>query len=158
MLGFLKRLGERREGEAQDLLVIAAVRGKAERAGDNQDQPYYELPGLDTIYLEDSYVLGVQESETALRFDLDAVLTENHSKYSPPKKDEYYCFLRVTLVFPGLRRVEWVKRTMRPYGDATGEVDYGNIHTFIWDGTQYDLEGDWGRVRIESDRPLLTER
>ena len=63
-------------------------------------RPYPELPGLE--------VLGVHKGTSEVRFELDAVLTEDHPNWSAPKPNEQYAYLRVDLVFPNPRRIEWV--------------------------------------------------
>lgn len=120
-------------------------------------RPYPELPGLEALYLEDSHVLGVREAPCEVRFELEAVLTEHHLKWSPPKPGEQYAYLRVDLVFPNPRRIEWLEKAMRPITGPSGEVDYGNIDTFEWQTRFYDLQGEWGHVRIESDAPVVVE-
>jgi hypothetical protein len=120
-------------------------------------RPYPELPGLEALYLEDSYVLGVHENASEVRFELDAVLTQDHPKWSQPPPDQQYAYLRVDLVFPNARRIEWVERAMRPVSDPAGGSEYGNIDSFEWPTNYYDLLGEWGHVRIESDPPLLVE-
>jgi hypothetical protein len=51
---------------------------------------YSELPGLDGVYLEDSFVLGIEETSNQLVFDLDAVLTPSHPSYAPPNRGESF--------------------------------------------------------------------
>lgn len=117
---------------------------------------YEHLPGLEHLYLEDSWVLGVFEEPDELRFDVEAVLTEQHPDWHPPKPGEQYAYKRLALVFRRPREVVWLERmTGRPAVDATGEVDYGAFDVFTWDGSQFDLEGDWGYVRVEGDPPLV---
>jgi hypothetical protein len=115
------------------------------------------VPALKDIYLEDSYVLAIHERPEELRFDLDAVLTETHPRWTKPQADEQYAYLRMSLVFARPRRVEWVRKSVREFRDATGEIDYGNIDSLRWDGTAYELAGDWGHVRVESDAPTVVE-
>jgi hypothetical protein len=93
---------------------------------------YPEWPGLEAVYLDDSWVLGIHESESALRFELEAVLSEDHPQWSPPKPGEQYAYLRLDLVFANPRRVEWIERRMNPIFGPDGEVDYGNIDSFLW--------------------------
>ena len=69
------------------------------------------VPALKDIYLEDSYVLAVHESPDELRFDLDAVLTETHPRWTKPQPDEQYAYLRISLVFARPRRVEWARKS-----------------------------------------------
>ena len=51
---------------------------------------YSELPGLDGVYLEDSFVLGIGETSDELVFDLDALLTPSHPSYAPPNRGERF--------------------------------------------------------------------
>jgi hypothetical protein len=54
--------------------------------------------------------------------------------------------------------VDWVEKSMTPFRDAGGEIDYGNIDSFEWQPSFYDLGGDWGHLPIESDEPVVVER
>lgn len=111
-------------------------------------RPYHELPGLGGVYLEDSYVLDIVESDGALRFDLDVALTEAHPDYQPSAAGEARCYRRGSLMFTGYRDLVWHDRTDATYTDAAGETDHGNIDTFTHDGDTYRLTGDWGAVTV----------
>jgi len=37
---------------------------------------------------------------------------------------------------------------MRPFHDATGEVDYGSINVWSLDGDISYIEGDWGELEV----------
>jgi hypothetical protein len=119
---------------------------------------YEEIAGLEDVRLEDSWVLGVYESDASLSFDLETVLTERHPEWEPPKPGEMYCYRRTALIFPNVRGVEWVERGTRPATDATGEEDWGHIDTFTAEDGRYELTGDWGRVRFSSETPQLRAR
>ena len=97
---------------------------------------YAQIAGLENVYLEDSWVLGVHESDGGLSFDLEAVLTEGHPQWNQPKPGEVYCYRRLALIFPSVRGVEWIERGTRPATDATGEQDWGHIDTFVGDGSE----------------------
>jgi hypothetical protein len=120
--------------------------------------PYHQLPGLQSVYLEDSYVTEIVETPDRLAFDLDAVLTEDHPLYQAPAPGEQYCYRPAQLIFPNVRRVSWLEHHLRPSTDAAGEVDYGNIDVFYKDDDTYHLEGDWGTVEVVSDPPVLVVR
>jgi hypothetical protein len=81
---------------------------------------YADLPGLEYLYLEDSYALGIAHEPGELRIDLEAVLTEQHPRYRPPKSDEQYCYMRLAISFPQPRSVTWIRRDMKPLTDSTG--------------------------------------
>jgi len=118
--------------------------------------PYSTLPGLTSVYLEDSYVLGLEELADTVRLELDVVLLPAHPLYRPPGPGDQYCMRRGTLLFPGARAVRLTRSGAPPAADATGELDYGNIDGFekLADRT-YRLFGEWGHLELESDPPLL---
>jgi hypothetical protein len=118
-------------------------------------KPYHDLPGFENVYLEDSWVLAVTDDTDELRLRLEIVLTEQHPRWAPPKPDEVYSYASASLVFMNPRHLEWTRRAGPPASDASGGSDWGNIDSFTWDGSRYELEGDWGAVIVEGDRPQL---
>jgi len=44
--------------------------------------------------------------------------------------------------------IEWLDRSFIGFIDSTGDLDYGNIDSFVSDDGAYFLYGDWGRVII----------
>jgi hypothetical protein len=119
---------------------------------------YETIPGLEHLYLEDSWVLGVFESTAGLSFDLEVVLTEQHPQWHPARPDEVHAYRRVSLTFPSVRTIEWLQRGSAPATDATGEQDWGHIDWFVVDNDVYELEGDWGHVRVVSEPPQIHDR
>jgi len=110
--------------------------------------PYFELPGFEHLYLEDSYVLGLEEPADELVFLMEFVLTETNPVYQPPRPDEQYCYRKGRIRFDGIKAVEWLRRDFKPGTDADGCVDYGNIDVFLSYDNVFELEGNWGEVRI----------
>jgi hypothetical protein len=110
--------------------------------------PYFELPGFQHLYLEDGYVLGLEESADELVFLVEFVLTEAHPVYQPPRPGEQYCHRKGRIRFYGINAVEWLRRDFKPNTDRDGSIDYGNIDSFLSSGNVHDLEGEWGEVRI----------
>lgn len=117
--------------------------------------PYYQLEGLENVYLEDSYVLDIRTDPTSVEFSLCVVLTERHPLYRSPLPGEQYCYRRGLLRFRNVERIEWLEKSMMPSTDATGAVDYGNIDEFYLTDRHYYLSGDWGRLEIKSSPPSL---
>jgi len=102
---------------------------------------YSELPGLDRLYLEDSFVLAIDEAPDRLAFDLDAVLTPRHPSYIAPRPGEQHCYRRGELRFHA-PKVNWLARSQARFHDVSGAEDLGNIDVFTADGNHYYLEGD----------------
>ena len=119
--------------------------------------PYYGLPGFDEVYLEDSFVTQLIETEEEVSFLLDLVLREAHPRYTPPRPHEQYCFRPAKLTFANPRRVVWEKKDFRPATDASGAVSYGSINSMdqLDDGT-YRLVGEWGSLLIAAEPPAIT--
>jgi hypothetical protein len=57
------------------------------------------------------------------------------------------------VVFGDVTRVEWLRRSGRHYTDASGEEDLGNIDSLTVESDTFDVEGDWGEVRISGAQP-----
>jgi hypothetical protein len=115
---------------------------------------YDELPGLEGLYLEDSFVREIVETEDFTRFTILAALTPGHPAYDDQVPTEAHCYRLVTLTFRNLRARTWRARSTERFIDADEGVDYGNIDRFTAgkDGV-YRLEGDWGSVEVRSDAP-----
>lgn len=105
---------------------------------------------LGDFYLEDSWVLDVNETPGSLSFRVDAVLTEGNPRYHPPYPNEQYCYAHVRIIFAEASAVNWIEYRMRPSTDITGEVDYGHIDSLVYNEDHYELEGDWGMVHVYS--------
>jgi hypothetical protein len=117
---------------------------------------YDQLPGLEGIYLEDSFVREIVETEDYTSFTLIAALSPDHPAYEEPAPKEAHRYRVAVLTFPSVRARTWHIRTTERFTDADGAVDYGNIDRFTAGGDGvYRLEGEWGRVEIRSGPPEL---
>lgn len=114
---------------------------------------YETLPTLAGVYLEDSYVLSIEEDPHSLTFRLEAVLTPEHPLYRDPRPGEQYCYAKATLTFAPASQIEWISRTGASYRDADDEEDQGNIDYLESEPGGYHLGGDWGEVRVLSSHP-----
>lgn len=111
---------------------------------------YYLWDNFKNIYLEDSFVLGIEESNAQISFFVEMVLTEKHPMYSPPNEDEEYCYKKGKIIFYEPKFVKWIKKNTQPFTDADESEDYGNIDFFELSSEGYHLLGDWGEVVINS--------
>lgn len=116
------------------------------------------MPGLEHLYLEDSCLLAVHEVGGELRLDVEAVITEQHPRYTAPKPDEAYSYLRIAIVFREPRSVDWSERSMKPITDPVGETDYGNIDSLTFDGDRYQITGEWGHIVIHGPAPVVIDQ
>lgn len=116
---------------------------------------YYEWVEFKDVFLEDSFVVDIRESVAEVSFGVELVLCENHPMYRSPKIGEQYCYRKADIVFGNVCNVKWLERSNRSFIDANGTMDYGNIDVFKFLSEGYYLEGDWGRVVISSDFPIV---
>jgi hypothetical protein len=75
--------------------------------------------------------------------------------YQPPAPGNEYSYRVGRLVFSDVQRVHWIQRHLKPFEDATGQIDYGNIDTLCEIDGFYRIEGDWGGLEVVSSPPIL---
>lgn len=109
---------------------------------------YYELPGFEEIYLEDSYLVGLTIRLEEVNIHMEFVLRENHPRYKPPLVGEKYCYHEGAIRFTEHKRIELWDIINAPSIDADGEVDFGNIDVFRRLDARFYLSGDWGELYI----------
>lgn len=113
-------------------------------------KPYFEFPGFDQLYLEDSFILDVIARPGSVVFVAEIVLREEHPGYRPPRSSEKYCYRRGRITFGGVGRLTWLRGDVVPARDATGETDFGGFDEFGLDGRTYILSGDFGTLQMEA--------
>ena len=117
----------------------------------NERSDYWDWAGLGEVYLEDSFVLDIEESAGELRFRMEIVLREGHPAFKDPPALEQYCFAPGTLVFHGTKDILWSERNEVKSVDAAGESDLGNIDQLYLEEGRYHLKGDWGVVMLSAE-------
>ena len=113
---------------------------------------------MEHFAFEDSHILDVRESDQELCFEVEAVMTPDHPRWSQPKPGEVHAYLVVDVIFAQPRRIEWVEKRMKPITGPDGEIDYGNIDSFVWRPSWFEIQGEFGHVRVDADPPTVTER
>lgn len=116
---------------------------------------YPQLDGFENVYLEDSFVLGIEATPARLALDVELVLTPQHPAYHPPAPGEQNCYVRATIEFQNVRHLVWAGQGTPPAVDAAGDKDYGGIDALLWDGSVFHLEGDWGAIDVASATPAI---
>jgi hypothetical protein len=97
------------------------------------------------VYLEDSWVIGIDVHDGVARLELEAVLTEDHPAYHPRRAGEQYCYQRLVVVVTGV--TAYVPSGRPPNIDPDGSLDYDNVDAFIDVGNHlWHIEGGWGAI------------
>lgn len=81
---------------------------------------------------------------------MELVLSSDHPQVRPARSGETFDYRVGRLVFEGVDECMWSRQSLPPAIDASGEVDWGNIDALTWDDGRFDLEGDWGRMRLRA--------
>jgi hypothetical protein len=115
-------------------------------------RPYTDLPGFEALVLEESYVLAIGATPGTVTFDVELALTAEHPDYASPPADETECFRVGRVFFTDVRRLVWERQGAPAATDASGEIDFGHIDSFVWDENTFTLEGDWGRMEVSASR------
>ena len=116
---------------------------------------YSRVPGFEGLYLEDSWVLDITARPGVLEFVVELVLRESHPRYESPKAGEQYCYRRGVLRFGAVSSLRWDRQGAVPAIDTTGEQDYGSVDALGVTDHAYTVEGDFGRIAVESAPPTV---
>lgn len=112
-----------------------------------------EFAGVDLL---NSYVLSWSVVGQTLALDVDVCLKPDHPFYEPPRPAERHCIRAGTLEFAycdAMHAENVDSQEPRAVAMALGHGKITGLRR-VGDG-QYELAGPFGKVRIESDRPIL---
>lgn len=113
-----------------------------------------EFSGVDLLK---SYVLSWSLDGSALAIDIDVCLKATHPFYEPPRPSEQACIRPGTLEFPYCDTLRTAARSSStPLSDQVAQLGHGKVRSLrrVGDG-RYQLDGEFGSVYIESERPIL---
>lgn len=112
---------------------------------------YTEIAALQEVFLEESWVLGIEARPGSLIFRLDMVLTVRHPMYHSPASGEQFCYRTGVLAFLGVSSLMWSNQGAPPARDAIGQLDYDNIDHMDFEGDRYRLDGSWGEIEVVAE-------
>ncbi len=111
---------------------------------------YWNIPGFEGLYLDDSWVLSIEQSGDSLRIVIDLALSESHPEYRPPNPGEQYCYRKGSIDFEGIVALSWTGGGRPPTVDPDGEIDFGSIDGFEQHGSKYSISGDFGDIDVDA--------
>lgn len=105
------------------------------------------LPG---VILEDTWVLGWNQSGHSLRFDVEASLWPGHPNYESPKHGEWACYKHAELTFEGVTSVRGLRdvNSVPSTTDPDGSKDFGSIDALSEVEGGFLIVGDFGEVHV----------
>lgn len=117
---------------------------------------YWDIPGFEGLYLEDSWVLEIRPVEGTLTILADLVLRESHPAYRRPRPGERYCYREGLITFDDVTDLSWAERGRMPARDASGGEDLGSFDQFEVEDGSYLMAGDFGRIVVISKPPTVS--
>jgi hypothetical protein len=126
-------------------------------ADDNDVVDWRRLREFADVDIEASFVLSWQYESGTLFIDVDILLLPDHPFYEKPRPKEKICIRPAIIEFPFCEKV--LIEGVQAGEDTAATVDklgHGAIGglRLLTDGC-YEIAGQFGTVRIESERPLL---
>jgi hypothetical protein len=109
------------------------------------------------VDLTKSFVLSWEVESDALLIDIDLFLTPEHPFYETPRPREKVCIRAAVIEFPFCDRIESDHSAANTApADMAEQLETGAIRGMrrLADG-RYELDGDFGTVLIEAERPIL---
>lgn len=92
----------------------------------------------------------VQAAPGVLVFKVDLTFAASHPELRSPQAGEMHYGREGEIRFTGVSTLSWMEQGAKPAIDANNEIDWGAIDTFTWDGTTFNLSGDFGDIRVEA--------
>lgn len=120
-----------------------------------------EFKGVD---LTNSFVLSWQLEGDDLQLDVDLCLLPEHALYEAPRPAQRACYRAASLVFPAClslaRRDGGVAAAaVATVATVAAALGHGRISGLERTGEgRYEIRGQFGRIAIRADRPLLKIR
>ena len=100
-------------------------------------------------------MLEVCATDTAAMLVLELVVTRAHPLWRPALPGEVHSYVDAALAFDRARAIEYRPSGLRPAVDATGGVDYGHIDSMTYTDAAWQVDGDWGSLRVDGPAPSL---
>lgn len=111
-------------------------------------------PVPDTLYLEDSYFLGMLTQGPRLCFRVLFAVLPGHPAYKPPLPGEQHCYREGEIRFDSIETIDLPSRTVQLSPNAVTidldrTLDLGSIEVFR-EGQYVRIVTDWFDLRIKA--------
>jgi hypothetical protein len=116
-------------------------------------------PVPDTLYLEDSYFLGMLVQGPRLCFRVLFAVMPGHPAYTPPLPGEQHCYREGEIRFDSIEAVDLPNKMVQlsPHAvtiDLDRTLDLGSIGVFR-EGAYYRVVTDWFDLRVKAAAPEI---
>lgn len=113
----------------------------------------------DTLYLEDSYFLGMLAQGPRLCFRVLFAVLPGHPAYVPPQPGEWHCYREGEIRFDSIEAIYLPNRvvTLSPHPtmiDPDRTLDLGSIEVYT-EGEYFRVMTDWFDLRIKAAEPEI---
>jgi len=115
-----------------------------------------ELREFAAVDLQRSFILSWCVEAQILIIDIDVLLTDEHPFYEKPRPAEKLCIRPAVIEFPFCDAISVDGESGGSPGTIAENLGHGAIEALqrLTDG-RYEIQGEFGRVLINAERPLL---
>jgi hypothetical protein len=108
------------------------------------------------VVLDESFVLSWKFESETLMIDIDVRLSPDHPFYEKPRPAEKICIRPATIEFPFCEKLSADGSSSKPVTEVARELGHGAIEGLRrHEDGRYEIDGEFGRVFITADRPIL---
>ena len=126
----------------------------------NEFVSWRKLREFADVDLTRSFILSWHVEGDTLMIDVDLFLEANHPFYEKPRPAEKVCIRPATIEFPYCASIESnIPGTSGELADVVEGLGLGGIEGLrrFHDGP-FEIRGEFGKVRIDAERPILRLR
>lgn len=106
-----------------------------------------------SVYLEDSFVMGIMEDDNYLEIIVDFVL-KNNNPYFNTHDTNWRQYKIGKIMFSDCSKISWTEKFLIPIpSNIDKPEDFGNIDIFTFRDNIYYVSGEWGKVQIQTFIP-----
>jgi len=118
--------------------------------------PWRQLREFAAVDLARSFVISWHSVGNSLVIDVDVLLEPEHPFYEKPRPAEKVCIRPASIEFPYCDALEADTVESSEVIEIIRNLGQGAIADLhVLDDGQYEIEGDFGTVRIEAERPIF---
>ncbi len=108
------------------------------------------------VRLDKSYVLSWHVESEQLQIDVDLHLTKDHPQFEQPRPAEKVCIRPAIIEFPYCDEILIDGEDVGSVSTAAEQIRHGSIKGLRRvSGNAYEIEGDFGVVKILAERPII---
>lgn len=109
---------------------------------------YFNWPSFKNIYIDGSYVLGINQGAKDITFDMDFALLPEHPLASAPTQGDQYYYHRGSMRFVDIDSPQWREKSFSIFKKTRRQSGTAIIMYFGHNPNGYTIYGDFGHLQL----------